>query len=419
MHPRTLALALAVVILLAFKVFAADGPGTGNTFMPYTGRLENGGAGVTGTANFRVGLFNSNAANVASCLASDPITACGTWADEFLATPVAGGAFVLGLGTNRPLPDTVFVANPTLYLGVAVAPSGSSSYVVLNNLQRLGSVPYATRTERADSLVVSRDANVGGKLAVGLAAPQRAVDIQNGELRVVASHNNATYDLAQFYANNGTQGLGLGYDTLAAVGSLADQDLHLLPRGLGVLQADGPTHVNGELLAQATRTEGTTSATYLTSKRRLLFIASYSGGDPVRSYTPISQATLVNYCGDEDGCRVTVRMRNWGAGAGSRTATSISFHFNYGESLAGQAWWRREALPASPNAAMLWGNEVGQDGSGVQDAVAVNHDCYFTDGEYVAGSPSVFDVPGLGMGLLNYNRSGGVYAPTCELIIDD
>jgi hypothetical protein len=55
------------------------------------------------------------------------------------------------------------------------------------------------------------------------------------KLQVRDADDAATADIAQFFAHNLTQGLGLGYNRIEAVGSNTDQHILLLPKGAGNL----------------------------------------------------------------------------------------------------------------------------------------------------------------------------------------
>lgn len=53
------------------------------------------------------------------------------------------------------------------------------------------------------------------------------------KLYIKDADNAATSDIAQFFANNLTQGIGVGYNSIEAVGSNAAQDILLVPKGTG------------------------------------------------------------------------------------------------------------------------------------------------------------------------------------------
>lgn len=77
--------------------------------------------------------------------------------------------------------------------------------------------------------MVINDGNVG----IGITPPTKRLHVEAGELRVRASHNNTTADIGAFYAQNLTQGIGIGYNRIEAIGSNADQHILIIPKGTG------------------------------------------------------------------------------------------------------------------------------------------------------------------------------------------
>jgi hypothetical protein len=91
-----------------------------------------------------------------------------------------------------------------------------------------------------------------GNVGIGISPkPEKRLHIEAGELRVRASHNNTTPDIGAFYAQNLTQGIGIGYNRIQALGSNAAQEVHIMAKGNAgvflrtggdrfvVMQADG------------------------------------------------------------------------------------------------------------------------------------------------------------------------------------
>ena len=95
-------------------------------------------------------------------------------------------------------------------------------------------------------LVVNGD----GKVGIGVAIPERKLQVEQGELRVRASHNQGDADIGTFYAQNLTQGIGIGYNQIAAIGSNKDQDIRLAPKGSGTLSVSSNVQIdaNNEIL---------------------------------------------------------------------------------------------------------------------------------------------------------------------------
>jgi hypothetical protein len=66
-----------------------------------------------------------------------------------------------------------------------------------------------------------------GSVGLGITTPSLPA-----KLTVVDADNAATADIAQFYAQNQTQGIGIGYNSIQAVGSNATQDIFITPKGV-------------------------------------------------------------------------------------------------------------------------------------------------------------------------------------------
>ena len=91
-----------------------------------------------------------------------------------------------------------------------------------------------------------------GNVGIGINPnPEKRLHIEAGELKVRASHNNTTADIGAFFAQNLTQGIGIGYDRIQAIGSAGAQSIQIIAKGAGhvflktggdryvVMQADG------------------------------------------------------------------------------------------------------------------------------------------------------------------------------------
>gem|GEM_PF-1676090 len=420
------AVLLGVVSFGTAYITVAAGPGEPNALVPYHGHLEHNGTPMNGVVDVRVGLFTSAGAD-ASCLWTGT-TPCGAWSDTFANVAVAYGNFALSLGSNANLPTTTFFNNG-VFLGIAV--DNGTGFVGVGGLQRLASVPYAVRGEQATDFLatgaitvdgdadlgndvdvgrdayIGRDATVIRNLGIGIdaASAQEQVHIENGALRVRDDDNAADPDIAAFYALNLTQGIGIGYNRVSAIGSNASQDIVVEPKGSGTVILDGNTDVNGSADLGATTVEayqninGTVS-TYTTSLVRRRYVATWSGSSPTRRYVDVPYSVLVSYCGDEDGCRVTLRMRGWNTSSQRGTATTFTFHYG------SDGHWRVNS------------NVDGNDGNGSTNHAMQLNDCYFTDSRYAQGASDQGDSQ-LGMGLLNWDDTYDVSTQSCELIIND
>ena len=86
-----------------------------------------------------------------------------------------------------------------------------------------------------------------GNLGLSTTTPTAKLHVELGELRVRASHNQPTAEIGAFYAENLTQGIGIGQNQIAAIGSNDHQDIQLIPKGTGQLSITSPLHVGGNL----------------------------------------------------------------------------------------------------------------------------------------------------------------------------
>ena len=78
----------------------------------------------------------------------------------------------------------------------------------------------------------------GGKVGIGTTKPETKLDIDSGEIKVRASHNDPKVDIGTFFANNKSQGIGIGYNSIQAIGTNADQDINIKPKGNGKVTID-------------------------------------------------------------------------------------------------------------------------------------------------------------------------------------
>lgn len=84
--------------------------------------------------------------------------------------------------------------------------------------------------EGTNRLFIDRNS---GHIGIGITAPTKRLHIEGGELRIRATHNNPTSDIGVFYAQNLTQGIGIGSNRIEAIGSNTDQDILIIPKGTG------------------------------------------------------------------------------------------------------------------------------------------------------------------------------------------
>ncbi len=108
-------------------------------------------------------------------------------------------------------------------------------------VELLDSVSTEVHRNGPNMIYTGMSDNVG----VGISSPTNKVDINAGGLRTgihptgsplyVTGNIGASANGIEFRHENGTQGIGFGYNTIYATGSADDQDLGLAARGLGSL----------------------------------------------------------------------------------------------------------------------------------------------------------------------------------------
>lgn len=207
LHRSTLIIG-SLVGVLASGVWSYAQVGGGDAVIPYAGQLERDGEPVDGFVPMAFVLFNQPTGGTPLATLAMPDVA------------VRDGSFSLELG---PVPEAAFTAD-AIYLEVYV--DGTQ----LAGRQRVRAVPYAVRSAPWSDFLVD------GQLQV-----------EAGELRVQASHNVATADIGAFYAQNLTQGIGIGFDQVAAIGSNGSQSIRLVPKGGAAVVIEGPLEVSGSL----------------------------------------------------------------------------------------------------------------------------------------------------------------------------
>jgi len=303
--------------------------------------------------------------------------------ESFTNVTVRTGLFSVVVGDAAAIAPTVFDNYP-LYLGLSV---NSDSEVLPR--QRLHPVPYAMQANRAQSAVTANNLPAGGGvpnlITLGAAGASEIGFAPNGGK-----------------ITNNASGLTLSGGTS------------------NVVTIAGDLTVNGHWNAGAIHDIGDSNgganqrATYPVNISRYVVEAPDNGSAP--DTIPVDNALITQFCQDEDGCQVSLYMRNWDSA-------------HEGGLLAGAGPFRMSLTPTDNNGKRQWAiyepmgatPTLGADKDGtVGHLMNVYNSCFFTDGEYTNAQSSD---GALGFGLINwFGAFSGAYDSvnmTCVLIIED
>jgi hypothetical protein len=201
-------LASLVLALAEMPALAALG-GPSGIVIPYAGKLELNGALVTGSIDFRFDVLVNGTTT----------TPCQT--QTINAVPVTNGEFAVTI----PAVNEACVKGQDVHLQIAVKQAGNS-FVVLGK-QRVTPVVGAVTSGPGDFAVT------------GVLSAASVV--------VTSNDNVSATNIAEFKAQNQTQGVGIGFNTVRTTGSNAAVDLNLTPKGTGSVVVNGPLRVTGAL----------------------------------------------------------------------------------------------------------------------------------------------------------------------------
>lgn len=140
-----------------------------------------------------------------------------------------------------------------------------------------------------------------------------------------------------------------------------------------------------------------------TTAAKYVLRTKYSSGDPGAGKTrPIPQQVLEDYCGDYDGCDVTLSMRYW-TGFEAEKASRGPNKFSYD---IPSHRWRFANTDVS-----------GTDGAGGTQHALNAWSCYFTDGSY--NNFADLGDAAVGMSLMIWNTPYANPVMECEIILED
>ncbi len=201
-----------------------------------------------------------------------------------------------------------------------------------------------------------------------------------------------------------TAGTGLTGGTITTSGTIA-ADTSFLATLSGAQTFSGDKHFAGALTHSSRFQYDTAPAEvlYQTTAAKYVLRTKYSSGDPGAGKTrPIPQALLEDYCGDYDGCDVTLSMRYW-TGFEAEKASRGPNKFYY--DVPSRRW------------RMANTDTAGTDGAGGTQHALNAWSCYFTDGSYNAFADQGDGAVGMALMIWNTPYSNPVLE--CELILED
>ncbi len=308
--------------------------------------------------------------------------------ESYANVNVRNGLFSVIVGDANPIASTVFDTYP-LYLGLSVNQDPE-----MLPRQRLHPVPYAMQSSSAQTAVTANNLAAGG-----------------GVPNLVTLGAAGASEIG--FAPNG------GKITNSAGGLTLNGGANPKVSTVGALAVGGDLTVDGDWSAGAIHDVGnsqggaTVRSTYPVSINRYVVEAPDQGASP--DTVVVDDAILTQFCQDEDGCSVSLYMRNWAAAnEGGLLAGAGPFRMSLAPAAGGKRHWA--IYDTTGNAPTLG---FDKDGS-VGHLMSVFGSCFFTDGEHnnAVGSDGEF-----GFGLLNwFGAFSGAYDSTnmtCVLIIED
>jgi hypothetical protein len=290
------------------------------------------------------------------------------YSEDFVNVNVRSGLFTVIVGDAQPLPASVFNTFP-LYLGLKV-----NNDAEMLPRQRMHPVPYAMQPSSA------QNATIADNLAPGGGVPGSVTFGAGGAKQIAFPDGGKITDSA----NGMTLSGGGANKTVTVEGGWS----------AGAILDTGDSNGGPNV-----------TTTYPVSMNRYVVEAPDNGTSP--DTVPVDPKILNDYCRDEDGCWVSLYLRNW-----------------YGPDVMAGITARHLSLDFVVNNKQIWdirdsnSNSLGgTDNDGAVSHLANAHNaCFFTDGEYLNGAGSD-NKPGFG--LLNWYGNWDSPAMTCVLIIED
>ncbi|WP_223788722.1 hypothetical protein [Marinicella meishanensis] len=352
--------------------------------------------------------------------------------DPVLTDPIGNQVEVLGVDVDQGqffLPELDLGSNAldglSIWLEIRVKSNADAQYETLSPRQKLLAVPYAStlidKGAQAGQILTfdqtlgwlpGDDADQQSITGLALNGTTLTVGIENG--------NSDTVDLSGLQDGTGTDdqtlslvgtdlsitdgntvdlsplqdGTGTDDQTLSLVGtdlSITDGntvDLSPLQDGTGTdsqtLSLNGPdlsisngNSVNIPQLLYEQQINGGAITTIQNEGGRFQAVATAidtGSFSPNQRTVPIPQAILENYCGDLDGCRIILGMRNWFSGTvhGELVMAVTQFHYD-----PVTRYWRTQ----EDNGAFVTG--IDNSNTGTHIVMDIYSGCFFTDSVFI------------------------------------
>ena len=132
---------------------------------------------------------------------------------------------------DQPL---VFLGKQRVTPVVAAATSGDGDFAVT------GALSAGATTVTA---LTATSAAINGNVTVG----SGNVQVNNGTVKVLSSDNNGSTNIAEFKSFNQASGVGIGFNTIRAIGSNLNENLNLEGKGTGAVSVNDQLTVNGNV----------------------------------------------------------------------------------------------------------------------------------------------------------------------------
>ena len=168
----------------------------------------------------------------------------GQWGAGFwFSQPTAGALLAAGCGSSGCTGTQTILE---MYNGTGIGfdrmqYSGPNQNFSLTAGNRSAMYTFATSSFSVPTTETIQSGNLllnSGSIGIGTTSPSE-------KLTVRSSDNTQSTNILSAYANNGTQGIGIGYDTVRRTGTNADADISLLSKGVGYIYLGRDTSSTG------------------------------------------------------------------------------------------------------------------------------------------------------------------------------